>query len=351
MGDKRKRDEAAVDENDGAVVDLGKSSKKIKSGDKEKVKKERKTKKDKKEKKEKKKLEKELKKKAREEANGAAGEGKMEVDGEPNGVQKAEKSKKVKREEKYKRAKQERMEKRAKLAEEEKAEQDEEKKEKKEKKKEKTEKKLKPEEKEEEQEENGVNGAKAEEEQSAPAAPADTETPAENGTEEAAEGAVGDAEMEEARKSQRFIVFISNLPYTATQESVTKHFEKLQPTSVRVPLERGGKKGRGFAFVEFAGFDRMKTCLKQYHGTMFEDGDKPARKIKVELTAGGGGSKSEARKMKILEKNQKLKEERARDAQEAKRAKTASATTNGAGTSAADDQSHIHPSRRARVPV
>lgn len=301
MGDKRKRDEAAVDENDGAVVDLGKSSKKIKSGDKEKVKKERKTKKDKKEKKEKKKLEKELKKKAREEANGAAGEGKMEVDGEPNGVQKAEKSKKVKREEKYKRAKQERMEKRAKLAEEEKAEQDEEKKEKKEKKKEKTEKKLKPEEKEEEQEENGVNGAKAEEEQSAPAAPADTETPAENGTEEAAEGAVGDAEMEEARKSQRFIVFISmfifthclglplltsagNLPYTATQESVTKHFEKLQPTSVRVPLERGGKKGRGFAFVEFAGFDRMKTCLKQYHGTMFEDGDKPARKIKVELT-------------------------------------------------------------------
>ncbi|EGE00821.1 hypothetical protein TESG_08115 [Trichophyton tonsurans CBS 112818] len=237
MGDKRNRDEAAVDENDGAVLDLGKSSKKIKSGDKEKVKKERKTKKDKKEKKEKKKLEKELKKKAKEEANGAADEDKMEVDGEPNGVQKAEKSKK-----------------------------------------------------------------------------ATYRTP--------------------PRKS----------PSQNTLKSSN-------PTSVRVPLERGGKKGRGFAFVEFAGFDRMKTCLKQYHGTMFEDGDKPARKINVELTAGGGGSKSEARKMKILEKNQKLNEERARDAQEAKRAKTASATTNGAGSSAADDQSHIHPSRRARVPV
>lgn len=52
--------------------------------------------------------------------------------------------------------------------------------------------------------------------------------------------------------------------------------------------------------------------------------------------------------MKILEKNQKLNEERARDAQEAKKAKAAPATN---GAAAADDQSHIHPSRRARVPV
>ncbi|KAI1981069.1 hypothetical protein LOZ53_001672 [Ophidiomyces ophidiicola] len=157
------------------------------------------------------------------------------------------------------------------------------------------------------------------------------------------------------RKQGRFIVFISNLPYTADYDAVSKHFAKLQPAHIRVPQERGGKKGRGFAFVEFAHYDRMKTCLKLYHHTMFDDGKSPARKIGVELTAGGGGS-SEARKTKIMEKNQKLNEERARSAKEAAKRKRIEEKKNQGsqqngdenGTEESNGLDDIHPSRRTR---
>lgn len=108
----------------------------------------------------------------------------------------------------------------------------------------------------------------------------------------------------------------------------------------------------------------MKTCLKLYHHSSFDDEISPARKINVELTAGGGGSKSESRKEKLHAKNEKLNEERKRKTQEEekverrkqeKKDKTKGKATKvtdgaavGAPTEAADDQG-IHPSRRAQV--
>ncbi|WEW57518.1 hypothetical protein PRK78_002985 [Emydomyces testavorans] len=167
-----------------------------------------------------------------------------------------------------------------------------------------------------------------------------------------------DGDIHPDRKQGRFIVFISNLPYSANYDSVSKHFTKLQPSEIRVPLERDGKKGRGFAFVEFASYDRMKTCLKLYHHTMFDDGKSPARKIGVELTAGGGGSKSETRKARIVDKNKKLNEERARSAKEAAKLKRIEekkkqeAQRNGDESSSnvqeIDEMEDIHPSRRDR---
>ena len=78
---------------------------------------------------------------------------------------------------------------------------------------------------------------------------------------------------------------IGNLPYTATSESVTAHFSKIAPISVRVATDKkDGNKCRGFGFVEFEAFDRMQTCLKLYHHSSFDDGKSPARKINVELT-------------------------------------------------------------------
>ncbi|KAL1959605.1 hypothetical protein VTO42DRAFT_1640 [Malbranchea cinnamomea] len=156
------------------------------------------------------------------------------------------------------------------------------------------------------------------------------------------------------KKHTRFICFIGNLPFTANQESVAKHFAKISPDFIRVPTERNGKKGRGFAFLEFSSYDRMKTCLKLYHHSSFDDGKSPARKINVELTAGGGGSKSETRKARIAAKNKKLSEERARVAKEKAKHKriedkkkqqqessnTASEVDAGLGD--------VHPSRRAR---
>jgi len=86
----------------------------------------------------------------------------------------------------------------------------------------------------------------------------------------------------------------------------------------------------------------MKTCLKLFHHSMFDDGISPPRKINVELTAGGGGNTKE-RRAKIQGKNQKLNDERVRRIQEEEKVR---ATKNGGST----DESGIHPSRRARVP-
>lgn len=43
-------------------------------------------------------------------------------------------------------------------------------------------------------------------------------------------------------------------------------------------------KSKGYAFLEFDGYDHMKTCLKLFHHSMFDDGVSPPRKISVELT-------------------------------------------------------------------
>ncbi len=164
-----------------------------------------------------------------------------------------------------------------------------------------------------------------------------------------------------------------NLPYTATVDSVTAHFSKVSPTSVRLMTDKATGKPKGFAFIEFDHYDRMKTCLQLYHHSSFDDGIAQARKINVELTAGGGG-KSEARKEKLQVKNERLSEQRKRrlveeEKQKARREKkgkgkgqatggnVAAVEEKGAaqsnGTSEEPRSEHdshgIHPSRLARM--
>jgi nucleolar protein 6 len=43
-------------------------------------------------------------------------------------------------------------------------------------------------------------------------------------------------------------------------------------------------KSKGCAFVEFNRYDRMKTCLKLFHLSSFDDGVSAPRKINVDLT-------------------------------------------------------------------
>lgn len=59
---------------------------------------------------------------------------------------------------------------------------------------------------------------------------------------------------------------------------------KINPKSIRHRKEKDTGISKGFAFLEFEGYDRMKTCLKLYHQSNFEDGESPARKLNVELT-------------------------------------------------------------------
>lgn len=173
-------------------------------------------------------------------------------------------------------------------------------------------------------------------------------------------------EGDEAAKNQRFIVFIGNLPFTATTEQIKEHFASIQPQSVRHSTEKGTNKSKGFAFLEFANYDRMKTCLKLYHHSMFDSGvggERGKRRINVELTAGGGGSKSEGRKEKLKEKNVRLNEQRQRRAEaEAKqeKRKAAKEAKKGGAPGAKEEeapepevdagaQEGIHPARLAML--
>ena len=75
-----------------------------------------------------------------------------------------------------------------------------------------------------------------------------------------------------------------NLPFSATKASVAQHFAKLRPREIRHRTIKKTGKSKGFAFVEFDRYDRMKTCLQMYHHSDFNDGLSPVRKINVELT-------------------------------------------------------------------
>ncbi|RYO79980.1 hypothetical protein DL766_006549 [Monosporascus sp. MC13-8B] len=213
---------------------------------------------------------------------------------------------------------------------------------------------------------------------STPAATAKTDDAEEANAEDAAEDADPDAT---SKKNSRFIVFVGNLPYSATQADIASHFAAVHPTSIRLLHSRTDpRRSRGIAFVEFARYDHMKTCLKTlHHSTMRvgaaasdgeqgkggkggkgqrgqgEEGKFEERKINVELTAGGGGNTGH-RRDKIRAKNAKLNEERARravaEAQERAAKKQKKQNGNGGKDEGeGKEEADIHPSRRAQVPT
>ncbi|KAF2160237.1 hypothetical protein M409DRAFT_70585 [Zasmidium cellare ATCC 36951] len=197
----------------------------------------------------------------------------------------------------------------------------------------------------------------------------------------------GGEEAEDTNKpaKSRFIVFVGNLPYKTTDDSLRGHFKKLQPFTLRHRTDPKTRKSKGFAFLEFENYDRMKTCLKLYHHSMFdpenvkEDGadleavaeqeevsnrkkkKTQARRINVELTAGGGG-KTDARKEKIKVKNERLEDQRKRRAEVERKEKEKKARKEQksgkagkkeepeeAATAGAEASHGIHPSRLAQM--
>ncbi|KAH6665852.1 hypothetical protein F5X68DRAFT_177085 [Plectosphaerella plurivora] len=156
------------------------------------------------------------------------------------------------------------------------------------------------------------------------------------------------AEVAEGEKKNRWTVFVGNLPYTANPATIRQHFASVKPEKVRC-LTKDGKENtcRGFAFVDFNNPTNMRTCLDKLHHTMFNDGLSSARKINVELTAGGGGNKSEHRKEKIKARNAELDVNRAKRIQkEAEQKRTAA----GGEPAKPSDDGGMHPSRRAMLP-
>lgn len=182
----------------------------------------------------------------------------------------------------------------------------------------------------------------------------------EDGDEEKPAGTAEDgADASRPAKKSRFIVFVGNLPFSATVQDIEKHFSAVKPISIRLLHEKANPtKSRGIAFVEFAGFDHMKTCLKTLHhstitcqGRDHRGDPKPEeRQINVELTAGGGGN-TDGRKEKIKAKNVKLNEQRERRAIEEEKQKIKKEqerlTKEGEKGGGPDG---IHPSRRTQIP-
>ncbi|MCJ1435691.1 hypothetical protein MMC27_005066 [Xylographa pallens] len=159
----------------------------------------------------------------------------------------------------------------------------------------------------------------------------------------------GDPDTHSSPKPTRFICFVGNLPFSATEASVAQHFAKLQPRAIRHRTTKETGKSKGFAFVELDGYDRMKTCLQMYHHSDFNDGLSPIRKINVELTAGGGGAKSEERRSKLSNKNDRLNEQRKRRAIEEGKLEPAVLGLSDHQITDSAVESSIHPSRRKMV--
>ncbi|RMZ77346.1 hypothetical protein DV737_g4419, partial [Chaetothyriales sp. CBS 132003] len=208
----------------------------------------------------------------------------------------------------------------------------------------------------------------------------------------AADAAGADASKEDTAMKHRFIAFVGNLPFNTTTEALEKHFSGVAPFKLRHSTDKASGKSKGFAFIEFDHYDRMKTCLQLYHHSYFSqdtagtaaenegtsasaggaaDGqDKGSdskkkgkkdkgRRINVELTAGGGG-KSFRRQERIKLKNRKLAEQRERKVMRAheerekaragaaepeKQEEQAGPTSNNNSSNDTTTTGNVHPSR------
>jgi nucleolar protein 6 len=108
---------------------------------------------------------------------------------------------------------------------------------------------------------------------------------------------------------KKYLLFVGNLSYKTTKEDMERHFQAesgVACQAVRLQTDKATKKPKGFAFCEFASHLDLEQALALHHTELL------GRKINVELTAGGGGSKSEKRKLKIREKNEKYHQEKSK---------------------------------------
>ncbi|KAJ6633000.1 putative RNA-binding protein [Pseudolycoriella hygida] len=101
-------------------------------------------------------------------------------------------------------------------------------------------------------------------------------------------------------KSNRFVVYVTNLNFGTSKERLTEYFSTAgNVKAVRIPKNRKG----GFAFVEMCDVDGFKNAFS-LHNTILDE-----RPIKIQLSE--AGKKKSANKKNILkQKNRKLAEMR-----------------------------------------
>lgn len=102
-----------------------------------------------------------------------------------------------------------------------------------------------------------------------------------------------DAEPNKKVKSIHLTLFVGQLPYNATEAKVRQHFHEAGDIQVRMLTDKRTKKFKGTAFIEVKDSKALGAALSRHH-TLFN-----GRRINVEMTASGGGNKSEQRRTKL----------------------------------------------------
>ncbi|KAG7380275.1 hypothetical protein PHYPSEUDO_007585 [Phytophthora pseudosyringae] len=103
----------------------------------------------------------------------------------------------------------------------------------------------------------------------------------------------GDGNPVAPPKSIHLTLFVGQLPYRATEAMVRKHFAEAGDIQLRMLTDKKTKRFKGTAFIEVKDSKALGAALSRHHTLM------QGRRINVELTASGGGNKSENRRLKI----------------------------------------------------
>ncbi|KAF0684356.1 Aste57867_23669 [Aphanomyces stellatus] len=102
-------------------------------------------------------------------------------------------------------------------------------------------------------------------------------------------------------KSIHLTLFLGQLPFNATEALVRAHFAEAGEIKVRMLTDKTTKKFKGTAFIEVKDSAALGAALARHHSLL------NGRRINVELTANGGGTKSELRQTRIKELRDKQK--------------------------------------------
>lgn len=94
-------------------------------------------------------------------------------------------------------------------------------------------------------------------------------------------------------KSIHLTLFVGQLPYNATEQKIRQHFQEAGDIEVRMLTDKRTKKFKGTAFIEVKDSKALGAALSRHHTLL------NGRRINVEMTASGGGNKSEQRRTKI----------------------------------------------------
>ena len=104
------------------------------------------------------------------------------------------------------------------------------------------------------------------------------------------------------KTKRRYILFVGNIPLSASREEIVSHFERrgIRTSDFRLLTHKDSGKSKGCGFLELDSEKMLHVALKLHRSKV------KGRHINVEATAGGGG-KSEQRKAKIVKKNRTLR--------------------------------------------